>query len=56
MTGEPVLMMNIDGTLYPVAMTEKQYWLFKRTVTIIAPITVLKEHPIGKAVNLLDKK
>lgn len=55
MTGEPVLMMNVDGTLYPVAMTQEQYEMFKLTVSLLSPITIIKDQPQGQAVNLLEK-
>ena len=53
MSGKPVLFMDVDGTLYPVAMTESQYSVFKTTVALLSPITIVKDQPQGQTVDLL---
>lgn len=48
-------MMNVEGTLYPVAMSEEQYRIFELTVSLLSPITIIKDKPQGQAINLLEK-
>lgn len=51
----PVLFYSKDGILYPTALTDDQLQVLKITCGIIGPITIMKDHPQGQAVNLLDK-
>ncbi|OMC86900.1 hypothetical protein BK128_09550 [Viridibacillus sp. FSL H7-0596] len=51
---KPVLMMNVDGTLYPVAMTKDQYDTFEMTCRLFSPIKIVADLPMGSAVNLLN--
>lgn len=55
---EPVLVMNVDGILYPVGMTEEQLTVFKVLVSSISkekPLNVLKKAPIATALEVVDK-
>lgn len=50
--GKPVLMMDVDGILYPVAMTLEQYETFEFTCRLLSPIRIVKDHPQGRVINL----
>ena len=55
---EPVLSMNVDGVLYPVAMTKDQLTMFKIFVATISkeqPLNVLKKVPIVHAYEIAKK-
>ena len=56
MENKVVLMYVLDGTVYPVALTEEQDTILQMTAGLFSPLKVLKDHPQGKAVNLLDEK
>lgn len=46
-----------DNTIYPVALTQDQVNMFNLIQQVIPqPITVMKNHPVGEAVNLLTRK
>ncbi len=55
-TAKPVLFMDIEGTLYPVSMTQEQYELIEMACRLMSPINVVKDKPQGKVVNLLEGK
>ena len=58
MSHEPVLSMNVDGVLYPVAMTKDQLTMFRLFVATISqeqPFNVLKKVPIIKAYEIAKK-
>lgn len=55
---QPVLMMNVDGTLYPVGMTEDQVSAFRLFIAGLSkekPINVLKKTPIINASEIAEK-
>ncbi len=52
-----VLMYVKDNTLYPVVLTQEQVDIFEIIQqTLPQPIRVISNEPIGKAVNLIEKK
>lgn len=54
MKDQPVLFYCKDGILYPVALTAEQHQIFKMTVRLLEPLTLINK-PQGTAVNLLDR-
>ena len=58
MSSEPVLSMNVDGVLYPVAMTKDQLTMFRIFVATVSqeqPLSVLKKVPICEAYEIARK-
>ncbi|KHE73170.1 hypothetical protein [Halobacillus sp. BBL2006] len=53
MKDQAVLMYVKDETLYPVALTEEQQYMLQMTVKLFSPLTIVQDHPQGKACNLL---
>lgn len=54
----PVLMMNVDGTLYPVGMTSEQTKMLRLFVTGLSkdkPLSVLSKAPIIDAHKVANK-
>lgn len=51
-----VLFYNMGGTLYPVALTQQQQQILEITAGLFSPLTVVKDQPIGKVVNLLEDR
>lgn len=52
-----ILMRVQNGTVYPVAMTKEQVDTFDVILQLLPqPITVISNHPLGKAVNMINQK
>ncbi|WP_169507484.1 hypothetical protein [Paenibacillus harenae] len=51
-----VLFYNMGGILYPVALTQEQQQILEMTASLFSPITIVKDKPLGKVINLLEKK
>lgn len=52
---QPVLMMNIDGVLYPVGMTEEQVKVLRLFVTGLSkdkPFSVLTKVPVAESSDI----
>lgn len=56
MKDQAVLMYCKDGILYPVALTEQQQMIFEMTASLLSPLTVVGDRPLGKVVNLTPKR
>jgi hypothetical protein len=56
MEDQAVLMYCKDGIIYPVALTEQQQMIFKMTASLLSPLTVVGDRPLGRAVNLTPNK
>lgn len=46
--GKPVLFIDLEGTLYPVALSEEQQNLLTMSVSLFSPIKIIKDKPQGK--------
>ncbi|MBU8567616.1 hypothetical protein KM914_14425 [Virgibacillus pantothenticus] len=45
--GKPVLFIDLEGTLYPVALSEEQQNLLTMSVSLFSPIKIIKDKPQG---------
>lgn len=50
-----ILMYVMDGVSYPVAMTQEQYDMLQFLVKPFEPLQVIKDHPQGKVINLMEE-
>lgn len=50
------LMYMKDGVVYPVALSDREFDLLQLLVKPFEPLTIAKDQPQGKAINLLDKE
>lgn len=51
-----VLMYVLNGQLCPVALTPEQDTILQMTAGLFSPITVIKDQPLGKAIDLIQEK
>lgn len=55
MKDQAVLFYTINGVLYPVALSERQSNMLQMLVKVFEPLPVVKSHPQGEAINLIEK-
>ncbi|OMF05226.1 hypothetical protein BK129_14660 [Paenibacillus amylolyticus] len=54
MKDQAVLFYSMNGILYPVALTEQQSQMLQMLVKVFEPLQVVKSHPQGESINLLE--
>ena len=56
MEDKAVLMYVKDDVVYPVALSNEQVDMLQFFAQAFAPLKVIRDHPLGKAVNLTGRK
>jgi len=56
MKDQAVLFYSMNGILYPVALTERQSQMLQMLVKVFEPLQVVKSHPKGESINLIENK
>lgn len=55
---KPILIMDVDGTLFPVGLTQEQVHLFERFVAganVVGELAVLDKTPIGDMNEITER-
>ncbi|WP_337033238.1 hypothetical protein [Paenibacillus illinoisensis] len=55
MKDQAVLFYSMNGVLYPVALSEQQSTMLQMLVKVFEPLPVVKSHPQGEAINLVEE-